>query len=200
MQPCLRGVDASKCANAQVVLTVVLLAHCTGSELAQRSSSGTLQLTVCCILVQYFYCTLCPDWCFMCMQISHPHRQRLFWRGKHTLQTISSPTAHFDVQRLISCTALPCWERPFITTYTIVMQDLRRANFTAADIRNSQFKGANLQGAYLIKAVAFRVRRTPNLQRRPRCASHHGQCLPQHTEISSVPCRQTLRMQIWLTC
>ncbi len=43
-------------------------------------------------------------------------------------------------------------------TGVCLLQDLRRANFTSADIRNSQFKGANLQGAYLIKAVAFRVR------------------------------------------
>lgn len=36
-------------------------------------------------------------------------------------------------------------------------QDLRRSNFTAADIRKANFKGSNLQGAYLMKAVAFKT-------------------------------------------
>lgn len=33
------------------------------------------------------------------------------------------------------------------------MQDLRRSNFTSADCRRANFKGAKLNGAYLIKAV-----------------------------------------------
>jgi uncharacterized protein YjbI with pentapeptide repeats len=36
-------------------------------------------------------------------------------------------------------------------------QDLRRSNFTSADIRKANFKGSNLQGAYLMKAVAFKT-------------------------------------------
>lgn len=36
-------------------------------------------------------------------------------------------------------------------------QDLRRSNFTSADIRKANFKGSNLQGAYLMKAVAFQT-------------------------------------------
>lgn len=37
------------------------------------------------------------------------------------------------------------------------MQDLRRSNFTSANIRKANFKGSNLQGAYLMKAVAFKT-------------------------------------------
>lgn len=36
-------------------------------------------------------------------------------------------------------------------------QDLRRSNFTSADIRKANFAGSNLQGAYLMKAVAFKT-------------------------------------------
>jgi hypothetical protein len=35
----------------------------------------------------------------------------------------------------------------------VVLQDLRRSNFTSADCRKCNFKDTNLQGAYFIKAV-----------------------------------------------
>ena len=37
------------------------------------------------------------------------------------------------------------------------LQDLRRSNFTSADCRNANFKGANLQGTYFIKAVTAKA-------------------------------------------
>ena len=36
-------------------------------------------------------------------------------------------------------------------------QDLRRSNFTSADCRNADFRDAKLQGAFFMKAVAFRT-------------------------------------------
>lgn len=34
---------------------------------------------------------------------------------------------------------------------------LRRSNFTSAECRRTNFKGANLQGAYFIKAVTYKA-------------------------------------------
>lgn len=36
-------------------------------------------------------------------------------------------------------------------------QDLRRSNFTSANLKQASFKGANLQAAYFIKAVAYQT-------------------------------------------
>jgi hypothetical protein len=46
---------------------------------------------------------------------------------------------------------------PSCNTRTPQTQDLRRSNFTSADIRKANFKGSNLQGAYLMKVVAFKT-------------------------------------------
>ena len=43
-----------------------------------------------------------------------------------------------------------------VLTYVSVLthvQDLRRSNFTSADCRKANFKGANLQGAYFSKLL-----------------------------------------------
>ncbi len=46
---------------------------------------------------------------------------------------------------------------PLIRFWPEFLQDLRRSNFTSADCRNANFKGANLQGTYFIKAVTAKA-------------------------------------------
>ena len=88
-------------------------------------------------------------------QVSYPHRQGFLRRGSQ--RNLSQLLAELHCR--FSLLGQPRDAPPLLLKPCMLRQDLRRANFTAADIRNSQFKGANLQGAYLIKAVAFRVHR-----------------------------------------
>jgi uncharacterized protein YjbI with pentapeptide repeats len=40
-----------------------------------------------------------------------------------------------------------------VLTSALLLQDLRRSNFTSASLKRAKFVNSNLQGAYLIKAV-----------------------------------------------
>jgi hypothetical protein len=83
-----------------------------------------------------------------------------------------------------------------------IPQDLRRANFTSANIRNANFKGAKLQGAYFIKAVAPKVRlsRVTRHISVPSTATAHvsgtsslpGFCARDHGGLLGVPRRGAL--------
>lgn len=67
-----------------------------------------------------------------------------------------------------------------------LLQDLRRSNFTSADVRKASFANANLQGAYFMKSVAFQT--NFEVRWRTRGAVHlHGQraCADQAKELRS---------------
>lgn len=48
----------------------------------------------------------------------------------------------------------------------------RRANFTSADMRESDFSGSTFNGAYLEKAVAYKANFTGTIIATEHCISH----------------------------
>ena len=87
-------------------------------------------------------CDILPDRPFAAAAVwrGGPEWQGFYWTGRPTLSMCHINTSHTSDQQ---------WPG--------FLQDLRRSNFTSADCRNANFKGANLQGTYFIKAVTAKA-------------------------------------------
>ena len=145
-----------------------------GSALAQRNSTGMLRRQ--CVVLRTVTALT-----GVCNLTQHGCRSATLIGKDFSGEVSTHPVA------ISTGLSLPACGSPMSPTSVSLPQDLRRANFTSADIRNSQFKGANLQGAYLIKAVAFRVRprQKPTLERN---MFRDFNVQEAHTMPPSAPC------------